>query len=555
MMTRKQGCERIQSGEKRRGGINLATIFFAAVIPAVLMLGCSGIMDVVSPPPRIIEAGDYSQIQAGGDNRDLSQGAKLPQTPYQNGYTAYPPQQSYQQGYVAGQPGIAPNQANYPPHQYQAGTYPQSQGYPAQSYNPSAYPSQGYNTQRYPEQPAHPASGYVVVQPDIQPTASTYAPNPMYADQQVMSDTPFNSSVNSGFAQDDPPAMSRAQAFTASRNPYDQSLTTVRQENAIDMRSYPSNEAAIEVTPVSSLNKVSSPRAEVISDSSLPTTPPPKVTNLSVNEISPASEAISVTAVVPASAKITPIDAQSLRQPAVMQQQSVSPADPLVRMITQLEQAIIAAPDDVNAQVTLRCLYARQGRREEALAVLPLIAPEKQTQALTLTRAIILSEPAGREYVNPEDANATLAALEDIAGQVARKADLQIKNLKLCRKVDGFGQYELLDLSQLSDGKPMRLLVYCELENFQSHKDSDGRYTTQLKAWMTVYDSQYAVVTQRIADVTDVPSYNPRRDFFLRGALDVPQLPTGIYRVEVRIEDKVAGKIARPAHMEFEVKP
>ncbi len=303
-------------------------------------------------------------------------------------------------------------------------------------------------------------------------------------------------------------------------------------------------------------------------DTSLPTAPPPQVTGITITEATePALTAVPVaapepapapqpqepviTAVVP-SVEITPVNVQTLRQPAVMQPAAAPEADPLAQTIAQMEQAVRAAPDDVNAQVTLRCLYAQQGRREQALAPLPLIAPEKQTQALNLVRAILLT--ASGEPRSSEDANAALAALQDLSGQVADKADLYIKNLKLCRKVDGFGQYELFDLPQFSEGQPTRPLIYCELENFQSRKDADGRYTTQLKAWMTIYDSQYAVVAQRIADVTDVPSFNPRRDFFLRGSLDVPALPKGLYRVEVRIEDKVAGKIARPAHLEFEVK-
>ena len=131
-----------------------------------------------------------------------------------------------------------------------------------------------------------------------------------------------------------------------------------------------------------------------------------------------------------------------------------------------------------------------------------------------------------------------------------------ISCLEICDsgKVEGFGRYEVLPPEELASGKPRKVQVYCELQNFKSDLNDQGKYLTRLKAEITLYDANWRVKAQLAGDVPDVPSYRPRRDFFLRAALDIPALAPGKYQLEVRIEDTVAKKIARPLRRDFEVK-
>ncbi|MBN1766624.1 MAG: hypothetical protein JW860_15320 [Sedimentisphaerales bacterium] len=227
----------------------------------------------------------------------------------------------------------------------------------------------------------------------------------------------------------------------------------------------------------------------------------------------------------------------------------------IYKMINDLEGYVSSHPDELKAQLALRLLYSSYGKDERALTHMPSLSGD-QSRALTLARAMLLTAQATDpdDPYSAETANQALEALNQLSEQVAEKADLIIPCLKICNKVNGFGQYEEISPEQLQAGQPLNILVYCELQNYKNKMNEEGKYYADLHAEITLFDAGYKVLAQLKEDVTDTPSFNQRHDFFLRGPLSVPQLGAGKYEIVVVIEDKTAGKRARPQRYQFEVK-
>ena len=218
-----------------------------------------------------------------------------------------------------------------------------------------------------------------------------------------------------------------------------------------------------------------------------------------------------------------------------------------------LEQLLKKNPQNLDLQMSLRYAYAARGEHDRALQELNIIPIEYQQKSIALARATILSSQL--ETTNdPMVANSALSAIKKLEEKVADKADLKISTFKICSRVDNFGQYQELMPSALENGQASEVIVYCELENYQYEMNEEGKYFTSLHAEISLFDSSLNVLQQINEDVVDTPSYNKRKDFFLRGPLKVPPLKPGKYQIVISMEDKIAGKRALAARYHFEVK-
>jgi len=253
-------------------------------------------------------------------------------------------------------------------------------------------------------------------------------------------------------------------------------------------------------------------------------------------------------------------DVRELTRPAVAQGpggQALQGQRPYDReeIVAAVERFVAEQGGNVAGQLALRCLYAAYGQDDKACRELPNVPEWQQEESAALARAMLLAARVKLDESrnDPDLANDALEALDGLRGEIAERADLVVSKLKLCSEVEGFGRYEVVPEGALASGQARNLIVYCELNNFSNKLNADGRYVTELSSEITLYDEDFRVVAQRRDDVTDLPCHNPRRDFFLRGPIPVPRLSPGKYQLEVVIRDKVAGKIARPKRVEFEV--
>ena len=133
-------------------------------------------------------------------------------------------------------------------------------------------------------------------------------------------------------------------------------------------------------------------------------------------------------------------------------------------------------------QMALRLLYSVSGSDQKVLEYLPSMSMEKQAEMLALTRAVLLAAEAGRSEGRnqSEAANLALDALTQRTEKIAKKADLTIAGLRICEEVTGFGQYKQLDKKLLRTGQPRSVMVYCELQNFATQLDAQGKHYTNL---------------------------------------------------------------------------
>jgi len=225
--------------------------------------------------------------------------------------------------------------------------------------------------------------------------------------------------------------------------------------------------------------------------------------------------------------------------------------------IIYLERYVASHPDDTKAQLTLRLLYSVYGNDDKALQYLPSTPTENQSQSLALAQALLLTTQTGlaTDHNEAQAANQALKALESLTKKLSAQADPVISCVKICNEnVTGFGKYEVISGEELQTGLPRTIKVYCELENIKAKLNEEGKYYTDLYAEFTLYDSQLRPKAELKSDVPDTPIYNQRRDFCLWGPLTLPNLPPDKYKITVRVEDKLAGRVAETKHYEFEVK-
>jgi hypothetical protein len=227
--------------------------------------------------------------------------------------------------------------------------------------------------------------------------------------------------------------------------------------------------------------------------------------------------------------------------------------------IIHLERYVASHPDDTKAQLTLRLLYSVYGNDDKALQYLPSTPTENQSQSLALAQALLLTTTTqtglATDHNEAQAANQALKALESLTKKLSAQADPVISCVKICNEnVTGFGKYEVLPGEELQTGLPRTIKVYCELENIKAKLNEEGKYYTDLYAEFTLYDSQLRPKAELKSDVPDTPIYNQRRDFCLWGPLTLPNLPPDKYKITVRVEDKLAGRIAETKSYEFEVK-
>ncbi len=218
-----------------------------------------------------------------------------------------------------------------------------------------------------------------------------------------------------------------------------------------------------------------------------------------------------------------------------------------------LESLLSKDPENIDLQMALRYAYAAHGNYDKALQQLDVIPADSQRRSLALARATILSSQVESSN-DPMVANSALSAIKILEDKVADKADLKISTFKICSKVDNFGQYEEIAEGSLSSGTACEVVIYCELENYQYQLNEDGKYFTSLHAEISLFDSSLNPLQQINEDVVDTPSFNKRKDFFLRGPFKLPQLSPGKYQIVISMEDKIAGKRALAARYPFEVK-
>lgn len=167
----------------------------------------------------------------------------------------------------------------------------------------------------------------------------------------------------------------------------------------------------------------------------------------------------------------------------------------------------------------------------------------EQYHALLVRLRVELAE--GGEF----DAQQIAADLEQMTDQPVR-----VRCLHLCRKVSGFGDYELISGNSFPAGRENPMVLYLEMDRFQIQDQESGLHEVRLSQEVVLYtDPGGATVwKQPSVEIVDV-SRNRRRDFFVTQLIRLPKvLGVGSYLLKITVTDehgKTMDEIQAPVHL------
>lgn len=228
--------------------------------------------------------------------------------------------------------------------------------------------------------------------------------------------------------------------------------------------------------------------------------------------------------------------------------------DQLNASIAKLEKQTQEAPDDtaeIGQHVALRMLYLAAGRRDDALKPIAGIPAAQQD---FWSKEIFGLAAYLDQTRNPDNSRRAAEAnhhLREATARLGEIATLQVRNLTFCSEVSSYGVFKPFAATEFQAGQ--ELLLYAEVENFKTEHAERG-YHTALKASYQILDERGARVEEKEFALTEEYCQNPRRDFFVRYFIWLPQkIYGGRYTLQFAIEDTLSQKIGQ-ASQEFTIK-
>ncbi|QDT99782.1 hypothetical protein [Gimesia aquarii] len=284
------------------------------------------------------------------------------------------------------------------------------------------------------------------------------------------------------------------------------------------------------------------------------------------NGISRTSTAIigqqetSTTETVAASnSQVSPVEQQSADlnvRPAVnlTELAAGSSQDQLAQLIAVAESEIAqlqigSTPEEkhhfIERHVYLRMLYLMSGQHERALEAIPGIDPADQEfwQQTFWSVANYFDQEA---IPNEADrATQTVAQMRQATARLQEKANLKLKNVAFCHKINSFGSYERFERDEYTPGRPV--LVYSEIDNFTSELTAEGSYRTLLKSKIQIFKagSNGDLVAEIPFETTEDLCRNIRKDYFHSYKFEIPRnISLGPHVMKLTVEDEISKKVA-----------
>lgn len=200
-----------------------------------------------------------------------------------------------------------------------------------------------------------------------------------------------------------------------------------------------------------------------------------------------------------------------------------------------------------------------------ALAAIESLAPgslaqvESESSALskqlTPNDRTTLLNAAERVRSQPAKAGSAMnQALSQALARMGGSPQLHLPRVALCTKVLGFGRFETFASDTFYAGKPIRAIVYAEVDGFAYRPARAGdpvqrnvplaeQQSVDLTQRLSLFHDQsgllaWHVPAQRVVET----SRNQRRDFFLIHQVELPRnLTVGTYVLKITIEDSTSG--------------
>jgi hypothetical protein len=190
-------------------------------------------------------------------------------------------------------------------------------------------------------------------------------------------------------------------------------------------------------------------------------------------------------------------------------------------------------------------LYLMAGQHERALEAIPGIEPADQ-EFWQQTFWAVANYFDSEAIPDPADrATQTVAQLREATARLQEKANLKLKNVAFCHKINSFGSYERFERDEYTPGRPV--LVYSEIENFTSELTADGMYRTLLKSKIQIFKAgtNGDLIAEIPFDTTEDLCRNVRKDYFHSYKFEIPRnISLGPHVMKLTVEDEISQKVA-----------
>ena len=265
---------------------------------------------------------------------------------------------------------------------------------------------------------------------------------------------------------------------------------------------------------------------------------------------------------VPDSADADPqtADLNAITQPSMT---VGSPTNSHLQMaIQELEAELAAWPQKISGeedraaewrqkQTDLRLLYMIAGKSAESVRIIESLPEAEQEFWQSLMMSMNSYRESSEDVARTEQLTESLRHLRTASKKLQPLSRLTIQRSMLCDRIDGFGNVVAFPTSNFEPGQ--RVLVYTELQNFQSELTDDGKYRSEFAArieFMREGDDEVLEKIQvlQIEDLCDVE----RTDYFQSFELTLPALE-GKYRMRILLRDYLSQQVAESS-LEFSVR-
>lgn len=228
-------------------------------------------------------------------------------------------------------------------------------------------------------------------------------------------------------------------------------------------------------------------------------------------------------------------------------------ASPIAMLIAELERELAEWPRSAGGQpelihswrqkqTNLRLLYLIADRSAESIRIIESLPEEEQE----FWQSLMMAVNSYRSHEIAADRRKKIAEslnhLRTAGRRLQPLASLEIRRTLLCERIDGFGRVIAFPTAGFEPGR--RILVYVELENFQSQLTEAGRYRSEFAAVIEFMreDADEVMETVRIPRIEDIcDTY--RSDYYQSFEMTLPALE-GRYQMRIRLRDQLTGQTA-----------
>ena len=199
----------------------------------------------------------------------------------------------------------------------------------------------------------------------------------------------------------------------------------------------------------------------------------------------------------------------------------------------------------IQRQVYLRMLYLMAAEPEKAQ--LPISAADAVDQEFWTSMFWGMSNYFDDEQTSDPGIRAaqTIAQLNAAARQLQSIADMELRSVGFCNRIDGWGLYERFDRDEFEPGQAV--LLYGELRNFSTESTPAGMYRTLLNSSIEIVKTgqEDTVLERNDRGDTEDLCRGLRTDFYNSYRIDIPaHLTPGSYQLRLTIEDQLSGRFA-----------